>query len=82
MPHTVKVRCTIPKKDVITLNSFLDSYEGIGIVRTIDAAKGSVLIYATDSTYRTVLKVLDELKADGMDIQNISTAESENVDEW
>lgn len=82
MPHTVKVKCTIQKKDVILLNSIIDSYEGIGIVRTVDAKAGSVVIYATDSTYRTVLDVLEELKKDGVLIENISTQESENVDEW
>lgn len=82
MPHTVKVKCTILKKDVILLNSIIDSYEGIGLVRTVDAANGSVVIYATDGTYRTVLDVLEELKKDGTVIENISTQVSENVDEW
>lgn len=82
MPHTVKVKCTILKKDVILLNSIIDSYEGIGLVRTVDAASGSVVIYATDGTYRTVLDVLEELKKDGTVIENISTQVSENVDEW
>lgn len=82
MPHTVKIKCNIRKKDVITLNSFIDSYEGIAIVRTVDAATGAVVLYATDSSYETVLKVLEELKKDGMPIENISTQISENVDEW
>ncbi|PLX65796.1 MAG: DUF4911 domain-containing protein [Denitrovibrio sp.] len=82
MPHTVKIKCNILKKDVISLNSFIDSYEGIAIVRTVDASTGSVVLYATDSSYKTVLKVLEELKNDGMHIDNISTQVSENVDEW
>jgi len=82
MPHTVKIKCNILKKDVIRLNSIMDSYEGIGIVRTVDAAKGDVVIYATSDTYKTVLRVLDELKNDGMHVENIITQESENVDEW
>lgn len=82
MPHTVKIKCGILKKDVILLNSFLDSYEGLAIVRTVDASTGSVVLYATDSTYETVLRVLDELKKDGMYIENITTQVSENVDEW
>jgi len=82
MPHTVKVRLTTDKKFVILLNSIIDSYEGIGIVRTVDASSGSVVIYATDSTYRTVLDVLNVLKRDGVKIEDICTQESENVDEW
>jgi len=82
MPHTVKVRLTTDKKFVILLNSIIDSYEGIGIVRTVDASAGSVVIYSTDSTYRTVLDVLNVLKRDGVKIEDICTQESENVDEW
>jgi len=82
MPHTVKVKCSIQKKDVINLNSIIDSYEGIGLVRTVDAKAGSVVIYATNDTYPYVLDVLEDLKKNGMQIENISTQESENVDEW
>jgi hypothetical protein len=82
MPHTVKIKCNIHKSDVMRLNSIVDSYEGIGIVRTVDAAKGDVVIYATDSTYQTVLDVLEVLKQEGTNIEDISTQVSENVDEW
>jgi len=82
MPHTVKVKCNIQKKDVIVLNSFLDSYEGLGVVRTIDAKSGLVMIYATNDTYETVLTVLEHLRKDGVQIENIATQVSENVDEW
>lgn len=83
MPHTVKVILNIPKKkDVLILNSFIDAYEGIGIVRTVDAAAGLVIIYATDATYKIVLKVLDDLIKDGIRIENIKTQVSEDVDAW
>jgi predicted regulator of amino acid metabolism with ACT domain len=82
MPHTVKVKCNILKKDVILLNSIMDSYENIALVRTVDAKTGSVVLYATNNTYETVLRVLEELKKEGVQIENISTQESENVDEW
>ncbi|PLX69697.1 MAG: DUF4911 domain-containing protein [Denitrovibrio sp.] len=82
MPHTVKVIMNIPKKDVLILNSFTDAYEGIGIVRTVDPKAGLVIIYATDSTYKIVLKVLDELIEDGVEITNIKTQVSEDVDAW
>lgn len=82
MPETVRVKCTIQKQDVLILNSIIDSHESIGLVRTVDAKNGSMVIYATDGTYKTVLRVLEELKKDGMDIQNISWEVSESVDEW
>ena len=82
MPHTVKVICNIPKKDVLILNSFIDAYEGIGIVRTVDPKAGLVIIYATDATYKIVIKVLEELIKDGVEIENIRTQVSEDVDAW
>lgn len=82
MPKTIRVKCTIQKHDVLMLNSVIDSHEGIGLVRTIDASKGSVIIYSTSDRYQTVLDVLEDLKKNGMDIQNISTEESEDIDVW
>lgn len=82
MPKTIRVKCTIQKRDVLILNSVIDSHEGIGLVRTIDAKTGSVIIYSTDDRYPIVLDVLADLKKNGMDIRNISTEESEDVDVW
>lgn len=82
MPKTIRVKCNIQKHDVLLLNSIIDSYEGIGLVRTIDAKTGSVIIYSTDDRYQTVLEALEALKKDGMDIKNISTEESEDIDVW
>lgn len=82
MSETVRVKCTIHKQDVLILNSIVDSYESIGLVRTVDAKNGSVVIYSTDSQYKTVLDVLEALKKEGMDIKNISWEVSESIDEW
>lgn len=82
MPDTVRVKCRIQKQDVLILNSIIDSYESIGLVRTVDAKNGHVVIYSTDDTYKVVLRVLEELKNDGMDIRDISYDVSESVDEW
>ncbi len=48
----------------------------------MDAAAGLVIIYATDATYKIVLKVLDDLIKDGIRIENIKTQVSEDVDAW
>lgn len=82
MPKTIRVKCTINKRDVLILNSIIDSYEGIGLVRTLDAKNGSVIIYSTEDRYETVLDVLDDLIKGGMDIRNISTEESEDINVW
>lgn len=82
MTRTVKVKCIADKKYILFLNSLVDSYEGLGIVRTLDSAKGNVVIYSTDTRYETLLRVLDELNASGIKISNITTEFSEDVDNW
>ncbi|MGE4266024.1 MAG: DUF4911 domain-containing protein [Deferribacterales bacterium] len=82
MPHTVRVKFNINKQDVLIVNSIVDSHEGIGLVRTVDAKKGAMVIYSTDDQYEKVLLVLQDLKKYGMTIENIHTEVSEKIDEW
>lgn len=82
MPHTVRVKFNIKKQDVLLVNSIMDSHEGIGLVRTVDAKQGAMVVYSTDDQYEVVLKVLEDLKKNGMVIENIHTEVSENIDEW
>jgi len=82
MPHTVRVKFNIRKQDVLIVNSIIDSHEGIGLVRTVDAKTGSMVVYSTDDQYETVLLVLEDLKKYGMVIDNIHTEASEKIDEW
>ena len=82
MPHTVRVKFNIRKQDVLLVNSIIDSHEGIGLVRTVDAKQGAMVVDSTDDQYEVVLKVLEDLKKNGMVIENIHTEVSENIDEW
>ena len=84
MPRTVRVKCRIDAGGVLLLNSMMDSYEGLGIVRTVEKKDGSahMVIYSTDTTYKQTLAVLDALKEEGMRIDDISTEETERVDDW
>ncbi|WP_303850556.1 DUF4911 domain-containing protein [Seleniivibrio woodruffii] len=82
MPHTVRVKFNIRKQDVLIVNSIIDSHEGIGLVRTVDAKTGAMVVYSTDDQYETVLLVLEDLKKYGMVIENIHTEASEKIDEW
>ncbi len=82
MPYTVRVKFNIRKQDVLIVNSIIDSHEGIGLVRTVDAKTGSMVVYSTDDQYETVLLVLEDLKKYGMVIENIHTEASEKIDEW
>jgi hypothetical protein len=82
MPHTVRVKFKIRKQDVLIVNSIIDSHEGIGLVRTVDSKTGAMVVYSTDDQYETVLLVLEDLKKNGMVIEDIHTEESEKIDEW
>lgn len=82
MPHTVRVKCRIDGSKIIYLNSILDSYEGVGLVRTVDREKGHIVIYSTDTMCKEVLNILEELKKEGMMIEDIATEASEDVDSW
>lgn len=82
MTRTVKIKCHIDKKNILLVNSLVDSYEGLGIVRTLDSAKGNVVIYSTDTVYEKLIKVLDELNKSGIGITDVRTEFSEEVDNW
>jgi hypothetical protein len=69
-------------EDVGYLNSILDSYDGIGIVRTIDKQKGYVVVYSSDGFFELVLEVFDALKKEGINITLLSVEKNEMVDEW
>ncbi|MGE4497263.1 MAG: DUF4911 domain-containing protein [Deferribacterales bacterium] len=82
MTRTVKVKCHVDKRNILLVNSLVDSYEGLGIVRTLDSAKGNVVIYSTDTVYKQLLKVLEELNKIGIGVTEIRTEFSEEVDNW
>lgn len=80
--YTVRIKFTTDKKNIIYINSIMDSYEGLGIVRTIDKKEGKVVVYSTNGLYKYAMEVLDALKSEGVKIENLTIEESESVDEW
>jgi hypothetical protein len=82
MPRTYRVKCRVASKDILYLNSTVDSYEGLGLVRTISSDRSQVIIYSTEDTYEKVIGVLNALIEEGMDIKDIHYDISEDVDQW
>ena len=80
MPYSVQIKFFTNTKHVLYINSIIDSYEGIGLVRTIDKAKGFLTIYSTDGMFNEVLNVLNSLKEEGIPINNIKVEETEEVE--
>lgn len=80
--NTYKIKFIANKEQILYINSVLDSYEGIGIMRTIDKNKGLVCIYSTEILHKQALAVLSALKREGVMIENITIEVSEDVDSW
>lgn len=79
---TVKIKFIANRNQILYINSILDSYDGIGIMRTIDREKGHIAVYSTETQYEKVLKLLKALKREGIYISDISVERSEDVDSW
>ncbi|MEC9492641.1 DUF4911 domain-containing protein [Flexistipes sp.] len=78
----VKIKFITDINDVLYINSIIDSYEGVGIVRTIDSAKGKVVIFTSSGMCRYARNVLESLKDEGLNIKSIIVEESEEVDSY
>lgn len=80
--ETVKIKFKINIKDIVYINSIIDSYEGVGIVRTIDPNMGLVAVYTNEFMKKYMYDILDALKAEGFSIDNIEEEKTECVDKW
>lgn len=54
----------LPTAQIVTLKFILESYEGLGVVRTLDAQKGEVVILAPADTVATLHELLESLRSD------------------
>jgi len=77
---TIRIKLCISRSDIVYLNSIIDSYDGVGIVRTVDKEKGEVIIYSSNSMYRWVIGILDALKNEGVKLNILELEKSELVD--
>lgn len=77
---SIKIKFKLEINDVLYVNSIMDSYEGVGIVRTIDSSTGKVAVYTSDSMYQYALDVLESLRNEGLKIEDISVEETSDVD--
>lgn len=80
--YTVRIRFSCNKEDIIIVNSILDSYGGLGLIRTIDKKKCNCAIFTTNSVYKTTLEVMRKLQEEGLSITDIIVDKSEKVDEF
>lgn len=80
--YTMRIRFSCDKEDIIIVNSILDSYGGLGLIRTIDKEKCNCAVFTTSSMCKTTLEVMHSLQQEGLSITDIVVDKSENVDEF
>jgi hypothetical protein len=63
-----RVFITATTHEIIYINSVLDSYEGVGIMRTADESAGKIVIYTTKYFEQIVLGLIEALNTEGVRI--------------
>lgn len=81
MPHSVQVRFHSDKENVLYINSILDGYGGIGILRTLDRKLGLITIYSTDGMVKYVLSFLEALELEGIPVRDMQVIETEIIED-
>jgi hypothetical protein len=82
MFKTIRIMLNVDKKDIIYLNSIIDSYDGIAIMRTIDKKLGNVVIFTTENFENLVIHLLNSLKQEGILLEIIGKEKNELIDKW
>jgi hypothetical protein len=62
MSELVPIFVSVPTEHIVILKSILESYEDLGIARTLDAEKGQVVILALGDSALELRGMLDSLQ--------------------
>ena len=69
----------LPPDNIVTLKFTLESYEGLGILRTINPQTGEVVVLALQDTVQTVEELIDSV-ADELSLRRVAAPENANAD--
>lgn len=61
-PELVSIYLKLPPEHIVTLLFLLESYDGLGIIRTLDRDRGYVLVLAPTDTAPVVKELLESLR--------------------
>ncbi len=75
-----KIRFNTELKDIVLINSIVDSYESLAMIRTDSLYDNNCIMMTTSSMKDTLLEVLESLRLDGFLIENLTITESDNID--
>lgn len=56
-----KVFLKIPKRQIAFLTKIIEGYDNLGVVSTIDAQEGIVMIHLTPDTRQEILEIIAQL---------------------
>ena len=70
--YTIRILFSCSKEDIIIVNSILDSYGGLGLIRTINKDICKCAVFTTNTVYETTLQVLKSLQSEGLSITAVS----------
>lgn len=62
--HCIPIYIRMPEAEIVLLKFILESYEGLGILRTLNSDLAEVVILAMEDTVDEVHKILDALSGE------------------
>ena len=76
---TIRLFLKANPREIIYINSTLDSYEGsLGLMRTEDEQSGKLTMYADESCEDALRAFIDALNSEGVDVKIVA---SDRIDE-
>ncbi len=61
---THEIYIEIPPQEIATIQAIFDSYEGVGIVRTVDRKKAVIVLLVVEDSLDVARSILDSLKSE------------------
>ena len=72
----------LPAENIVQLKNILETYDGMaGELRTLDAAKGEVVIFALEDTEELILKITDSI-AEDLKLRSIPMPKESLAGDW
>jgi len=71
----------LPPEHIVTIKFIMESYEGLGIVRTLSAERGRLVIIAPQDSMQTLRELLKSLEKE-LSLEIMDTIPSEAHIDW
>lgn len=75
MERMLKIAVRVPPEEIFYVSWTIDSYDGIGVVRTDDPKEGTLAVFTTRGFKEDVLNLLRALEAEGINVELLGEEE-------